>query len=63
MAESKNERRRKSVSKDENRESLELVMSFSAPDPPPPAAAGAKPTALTAKNVRRPKRRPLTFRF
>jgi hypothetical protein len=63
MAESKNARRRKSVPKDQEREPLEVVVSFSAPEPPPLAAAGAKLTPPTAKNVRRSKRRPLTFRF
>lgn len=62
MAQSKRERRSKSVPKDETNEPLEIVVSFSLADPPPLAAAGAKPTASTAKKVRRPKRRPLIFR-
>lgn len=63
MAKPNRERRRKSVSVDKNQEPLEVVVSFSLPDPPPLAFPGTKPAERPAKKADQRVRPPLTFRF
>jgi len=63
MPKPKGDRRRKSVSKDEKPEPLEIEVRFCAPEPPPPAFPGTEVAAHPAKKTGGPKRPPLIFRF
>jgi hypothetical protein len=63
MAKPKRKPRTKSVSTEEKREPLEIVVNFSLPDPPPLAFPGAKPTDTTAKKADGPDLPPVIFRF
>jgi len=63
MAKPKRERQRKSVSSDEKREPLEIVVSFSLPDPPPPTFLGTQPAVQPDKKTSGAERPGVTFRF
>lgn len=63
MPKPKIDRRRKSASKDEKREPLEIEVRFCAPAPPPPAFPGTEVAAPPAKKRDGPERPPLIFRL
>ena len=63
MSKPKRERRSKSVSKKKKREPLEVVVSFSAPDPSDLALPNAKVADASAKKADDQERPPVIFRF
>lgn len=63
MSKPKGDRRRESVSMNEKREPLEIVVSFSLDDPPSPTAPDAKATDAPAKKTDADERPPIIFRF
>lgn len=63
MAKPKSDRRRKSVSKEEKREPIEIEVRFDAPAPPPLAFPGTEAAVPPAKKSDGPERPPLIFRF
>jgi len=63
MPRPKSDRRRKSASKDEKHEPLEIEVRFCAPTPPPLGFPGAEVAPQPAKKTDGPERPPLIFRF